>query len=242
MELKKNAFLIVAILVLVGSLVFVTSRQQNNQDTGNDELAAEVAELKAVLGHILERRMGSSFEQVKQEIEAENRVWDLRVDESPSKGNPNAKITVVVFSEFECPFCARVAPMLDSLVAAHPDKIRLVYKHFPLPFHANARPAGAAAIAAERQGKFWEFKTALSPHFRELNEETFIRVAGEVGLDIERFRQDMILDADKNAIFDRDMQLGQEVGVRGTPNFYVNGKRQERFSPALIDQLIAELY
>jgi protein-disulfide isomerase len=117
-----------------------------------------------------------------------------------------------------------------------------VYKNFPLSFHASAPAAAAAAIAAQRQGKFWEFHWELAPNFRSLNDSTFIAVAEKVGLNIEQFKKEMALDPEKQAIIDRDMKLGMEVGVQGTPNFYVNGKRQERFSPALVEQLLKELY
>ena len=207
-----------------------------------DSLATELSEIKSVLSYVLERGMNSSFEQVKQEIEKANKVWDLQIDASPSIGNPKAKIVIVEFTEFECPYCARIAPYLDSLTKANPDKIRLVYKYFPLSFHTNAPAAAAAAMAAQKQGKFWEFRWELAPNFRSLNDSTFTSIAQKIGLNVEQFKKDMVLDADKQAIIDRDMKLGAEVGVQGTPNFYVNGKRQDRFSPTVVEQLLKELY
>jgi len=206
-----------------------------------DSLATELADVKNVLGFVLERG-GSSFDQIKKEIENVNRVWDLRLEESPSIGNPKAKIVIVEFSEFQCPYCARITPYLDSLTKANPDKIRLVYKNFPLSFHNNARAAAASAMAANKQGKFWDYRWALASNFQNLSDSTFIETAKKVGLNIEQFKKDMVLDSAKQAIIDRDMKLGSEVGVSGTPNFYVNGKRQDRFSPALIEQLLKDLY
>jgi protein-disulfide isomerase len=207
-----------------------------------EALAAEIAEIKSVLTYVVERGMGASYEQIKAQIENANKIWDLKVDESPSTGDPKAKIVIVEFSEFQCPYCARITPYLDSLTRANPGKIRLVYKNFPLSFHTSAPAAAASAIAAQKQGKFWEYRWALAPHFQSLVDSTFIAVAEQVGLNIEQFKKDMVLDAEKQAIIDRDIKLGAEVGVQGTPNFYVNGKRQERFSPALVDSLIKELY
>ena len=206
-----------------------------------DSLATELAEVKSVLNFVLERGMRSSFEQVKKEIENANRIWDLQLEGSPSIGSPKAKIVIVEFSEFQCPYCARISPYLDSITRANPDKIRLVYKNFPLSFHASAPAAAASAIAAHKQGKFWEYRWALAPNFQSLNDSTFIEAAKKVGLNIEQFKKDMVLDADKQAIIDRDMKLGMEVGVQGTPNFYVNGKRQENFGPDLIEKLLKEL-
>jgi protein-disulfide isomerase len=207
-----------------------------------DSLATELAEVKSVLGFVLERGMGFSFEQVKKEMENINKIWDLQIEGSPSIGSPKAKIVIVEFSEFQCPYCAKISPYLDSITRVNPNKIRLVYKNYPLNFHKDAPAAAAAAMAAQKQGKFWEYRWALAPNFQSLNDSTFIEVAKKVGLNVEQFKKDMVLDADKQAKIDRDMKLGMEVGVQGTPNFYVNGKRQDRFSPALIEQMLKDLY
>ncbi|MCL2207657.1 MAG: thioredoxin domain-containing protein [Fibromonadales bacterium] len=239
----KKIILILSVALATFSCQATKNPQSNEAlQKKADSLATELAELKSVLGFVLERGMNSSYEDVKKQIEQANKVHDLKIDESPSTGSPNAKIVIVEFTEFQCPYCARIAPVLDSIVRTYPDKVRLVYKHFPLSFHKDAPAAGAAAIAAQKQGKFWEYRWALAPHYSSLNDSTFLAVAGQVGLNIDQFRQDMVLDAAKQAIIDRDMKLGMEVGVQGTPNFYVNGKRQDRFSPALIEQLIKELY
>ncbi len=206
----------------------------------SESMQAELDEVKGVLGFILER-MGSSFEQVKKEIENANKVHDLQLDVgSPSIGNPKAKIVIVEFTEFQCPYCARITPYLDSLTRANPDKIRLVYKNFPLSFHKDAPAAAASAMAAQKQGKFWEYRWALASNYQSLNDSTFIETAKKVGLNLDQFKKEMVLDADKQAIIDRDMKLGSEVGVQGTPNFYVNGKRQDRFSPQLIEQMLID--
>jgi len=208
-----------------------------------DSLATELAEVKSVLGFVLERGMRLSFDQVKKELENANKIHDLQLNVgSPSIGSSNAKIVIVEFSEFQCPYCARITPYLDSLTRANPDKIRLVYKNFPLSFHKDAPAAAASAMAAHKQGKFWEYRWALAPNFQNLNDSTFIETAKKVGLNIEQFKKDMVLNADKQAIIDRDMKLGSEVGVQGTPNFYVNGKRQDNFSRELIESMMKELY
>jgi len=209
---------------------------------GLEALQTELAEVKSVLNFVLERGMGSSFEQVKEQIENANKIWDLQLDVSPSIGSPNAKIVIVEFSEFQCPYCARITPYLDSLTRANPDKIRLVYKNFPLSFHTLAPAAAASAMAANKQGKFWEYRWALAPNFQSLNDSTFIETAKKVGLNIEQFKKDMVLDAEKQAIIDRDVELGTKVGVQGTPNFYVNGKRQDRFAPGFIEKMLKDLY
>jgi protein-disulfide isomerase len=129
---------------------------------------------------------------------------------------------------------------MKELNNKYPDKIKFVYKHFPLSFHANAQAAAAASIAAHKQGKFWEFRYALAPHSRELSDSTYIAIATEIGLDVEKFKKEMVLDSAMEARIDADFQLGVKVGVQGTPNFYINGKRQDRFSADLVEKLLKE--
>ncbi len=186
----------------------------------------------------LEKR-GVSMEQIKAEIEMENKVWELPEGTSPVAGNTkNPKVTIVEFSEFQCPYCSRIAPAIQDLVKKYPNDIKIIFKHFPLGFHQNAPAAAAASMAAQKQGKFWEYRYALAPYFNELTPETFTKVAQEVGLNVEQFKKDMVLDDEKQKRIDEDYQLGVKVGVQGTPNFYINGKRQDRFSPQLVEDMI----
>ncbi len=240
----KKIILSLFLLLPLVSCEAAKSAPQSNEALRKkaDSLATELSEVKSVLSYVLERGMNSSFEQVKKDIANASKEWDLKIEESPSIGNPNAKITIVEFTEFQCPYCSRIAPTMESLINKYPDKIRLVYKHFPLSFHKDAPAAAAATIAAQKQGKFWEYRWALAPHYQILNDSTFTAIAEKLGLNMEQFKKDMVLDKEKQDIIDRDMKLGMEAGVQGTPNFYVNGKRQERFSPDLIDKLVKELY
>ena len=221
-----------------------------NATVGDSHLGSKVDSLANSLQKLTEEfellkwgleKRGISIDQIRAEREAENKVWDLPVGTSPSIGNPKAPITIVEFSEFQCPYCSRVAPYLDSLLKKYPKELRLIYKHFPLSFHKDAPAAAAASMAAQNQGKFWEFRYALAPHYKELNDSTFLKVARQVGLNMEKFKKEMVLDAAKQARIDADFQLGVQVGVQGTPNFYINGKRQDRFSPDMIEKMIQEL-
>ena len=182
-----------------------------------------------------------SLEQARAEMEADNKVWDIPDEDSPVFGNTkNPKLTIVEFTEFQCPYCSRIAPTMQELNKKYPNEIKFVYKHFPLSFHSNAKAAAAASIAAQKQGKFWEFRYALAPHSRELGDSIYLAVAKEVGLNVEQFKKDMVLDSAMNARIDKDFQLGVKVGVQGTPNFYINGKRQDRFSPDLVEKMLKE--
>lgn len=154
---------------------------------------------------------------------------DIPVGDSPVRGPANAALTIVEFSDLECPYCSQVAPVLDSLARTYPQDVRVVFKHFPLSFHPKARPASAAAMAAGKQGKFFEFRNKVSPHFRSLSDSLYLSIAQDLGLDMDKFRKDMVLTPEANAIIDRDMELGRKVGVEGTPTLFVNGRlAQER--------------
>ena len=208
-----------------------------------DSLSKELATLKAdfdVLKYGLEKR-GISIDEIRIEMEQANKIWDIPDAESPVFGNTkNPKLTIVEFTEFQCPYCSNVAPVIEGLMKKYPNDIKFVYKHFPLSFHANAPAAAAASIAAQNQGKFWEFRYALAPHFRELTQETFEKVAKEVGLNMEKFKKDMVLDSAKQKRINEEFQLGVKIGVQGTPNFYINGKRQDRFSVELVEKMLKE--
>ena len=239
-------FSIVAMAFLVVGLVGCNQASAGgsfNQQARLDSLEKDFKVVKEefeIIKYALDKR-GISLEQARAEMEADNKVWDIPDEDSPVFGNTkDPKLTIVEFTEFQCPYCSRIAPTMKELNQKYPDKIKFVYKHFPLSFHANAQAAAAASIAAHKQGKFWEFRYALAPHSRELSDSMYIAVAKEIGLDIEKFKKDMVLDSAMMARIDKDFQLGVKVGVQGTPNFYINGKRQDRFSPDLVEKLLKE--
>ena len=237
---------IVAMAILAASLVACNQASAGgsfNQQARLDSLEKNFNQLKEdfdVIVYALDKR-GISLDQARAEMEADNKVWDIPDGNSPIFGNTkDPKLTIVEFTEFQCPYCSRIAPVMKELNEKYPDKIKFVYKHFPLSFHNNAKAAAAASIAAQNQGKFWEFRYALAPHSRELSDSTYIAIATEIGLDIEKFKKEMVLDSAMEARIDKDFQLGVKVGVQGTPNFYINGKRQDRFSPDLVEKMLKE--
>jgi protein-disulfide isomerase len=171
---------------------------------------------------------------------ADNKPRNIPLGSSFSIGPANAAVTLVEFSDFQCPYCARLSPVLDSVVRTYPRDVRLVFKHFPLSFHAQARAAAAAAIAAGNQGRFFEFRARVMPHFRELNEDLYLAAARELGLDMNRFRREMALTDEVNAMLDADIELGRTVGVEGTPTVFVNGRLAEDRSFSYFAGLVAE--
>jgi protein-disulfide isomerase len=149
---------------------------------------------------------------------------NIPLEGSYSIGPANAAVTLVEFSDFQCPYCARLSPVLDSVVKAYPRDVRLVFKHFPLSFHAQARGAAAAAMAAGKQGKFFEFRAKVMPQFRNLSDSLYLAVAKDLKLDMARFRKDMVLNDAVNEVLEADMALGRDIGVEGTPTVFVNGR------------------
>ena len=138
------------------------------------------------------------------------------------RGPAGAPITIVAFSDYECPYCKRAEETVEQVIAAYPDKIRYYHRDFPLEFHANARPAAEAARCANAQGKFWPYRTALFAS-QNLTEERLKSIADETGVDRAKFDECLASDQFASAI-DKDMADGQGVGVNGTPAFFVNGR------------------
>ena len=147
---------------------------------------------------------------------------------SPIKGKKDAPITIVEFVDFQCPFCLRFHPVVDEVLAAYPGKVNYILKNFPLGFHQQAKPAAKAAFAAGEQGKYWEMVDVLLANGRELSDEKFEQLAKEIGLNVKKFKAAYKnKDAEWDKWIQADMTLAQQVGVRGTPTFYLNGKKTQ---------------
>ncbi len=140
------------------------------------------------------------------------------------KGPQDARITLVEFSDFECPFCSAAVVQVDRIMAAYPKDIKLIYKQFPLSTHPHAQMAAEASLAAKEQGKFWEMYDILFKNFRRLSAENILMFAKEVGLDMDKFKADMV-SSKYRAVIDKDLKDGDAAGVYGTPSFYINGKQ-----------------
>jgi protein-disulfide isomerase len=141
----------------------------------------------------------------------------------PAKGPENAPITIVEFSDFQCPYCARLAPTVDQVVANYGDKVRVVFRQFPLNFHPFAQKAAEASLCAHEQGKFWELHDAMFQNQQQLAVENLKAKAAELGLNGEQFNS--CVDGGKYAQqVATDLQDGSKAGVSGTPALFVNGR------------------
>ena len=140
----------------------------------------------------------------------------------PAKGPEGAPVTIVEFSDFQCPFCSRAKTTVDEVVKQYGDKVRLVFRHFPLSFHAEAPKAAEASACADDQKKFWEYHDKLFANQGALKVDDLKKHAADLGLDTARFNE--CLDSGKKAeLVKKDMSAGEKVGVTGTPAFFING-------------------
>ena len=141
----------------------------------------------------------------------------------PATGPVNAPVTIVEFSEFQCPFCARFNPTLQQVRAKYGDKVRIVFRQFPLPFHPFAQKAAEASLCANDQGKFWELHDAMFANQQALGVDQLKAKAAELKLDSGKFNA--CLDSGKHvAAIESDKREGEAVGVTGTPGMFINGR------------------
>lgn len=162
----------------------------------------------------------------------------LSIDGDPVKGPANARVTVVEFSDFQCPFCAKAAVEVNLVVQKFPNDIRVIFKQFPLDSHSHAALAGEASLAAQAQGKFWEMHDKMYANFHAISRDHILVWAKEIGLDVERFRAD--LDGHKYAArVKAEEQEGEKAGVEGTPTFFIDGRKlNASFDVATVTPLI----
>lgn len=148
----------------------------------------------------------------------------IAVAGAPSFGPADARITIVEYSDFQCPYCAMSAPKAMALATQYPRDVRLVFKQFPLDFHSNAQRAAEASLAANAQGKFWPLHDKMFANYRQLTPENILRWAAESGLDMAKFKAE--LQSEKyRSVVEKETKEGMAAGVMGTPTFFINGKR-----------------
>jgi protein-disulfide isomerase len=169
----------------------------------------------------------SSSKSKKVQLISLSFAAEINTEGSPFLGNPNAPVTLILFSDFQCPFCSKLVPVIEEVALAYPDTVKIVFKHFPLRNHRYASLAALAAIAAQQQGKFWEFHDQLFPLQKELDQDKIIGVAQNLGFDMKKFTSDVGGEDAKNQLT-KDLNDGQAAGVRGTPTVFINGRQPDK--------------
>lgn len=168
---------------------------------------------------------GPVEEMYRKRYGADSKV-DIPLDGSPVRGSPMAPVTIVEFSDFECPFCGAAFPVLERVVEESDGHVRMVFKQYPLDAHPHSRAAARAAIAAGKQGKFWQMHDLLFEHQSALEPSDIRGYARKLGLDMDRFEKDTEAPSTEARI-EKDRALGHKLGLRGTPTIYVNGRLYE---------------
>ena len=169
-------------------------------------------------------------------------IYKAPIGDSPVKGAKDAIVTIVEFSEFQCPFCSRVNPPLSKIQETFKGKVRVTFKHLPLHFHKDAPLAARATIAAQQQGKFWEYHDILFKNQKALKPDQLEKYAQDLGLNMGKFKA-ALNDASLDKQIEADKALAKKLGARGTPHFFVNGKRLsgaqpfDRFKTAVEDAI-----
>jgi protein-disulfide isomerase len=155
-----------------------------------------------------------------------NKFYSIEVGKSYVKGKKDAPVTIVAFTDFQCPFCSRFHTPFQEALKAYSGKANFIIKNYPLPFHPFAKPAAKVALAAGEQGKYFEMADILLENQQKLNDEGYKELAKKVGLNVDKLMKDLKdKDAEYEEILDKDTQLASTVDVRGTPTFFINGKK-----------------
>lgn len=169
---------------------------------------------------------------------------ELAAGDVPSFGPADASVTLVEFSDFECPYCAKAAEVVAQIRADYGDRVRFVYRQFPLSFHPQAHLAAQAALAAHAQGKFWPYHDLLFANQGALSQEALVGYAKQIGLETRSFRA-ALTEQSHRARVEEDLALGAKASVRGTPTLFVNGLRvadptDEEMVRAALDAALTE--
>jgi len=191
------------------------------------------AQTAATLARVVNQALGST-EPVPEEVTppppGQLTPVTLNLGNAPVWGPADAPVTIVAFSDFQCPFCARSVATLHQIRSAYPDSVRIAFKNFPLNIHRDAPLAAQAGLAAAAQNKFWEMHDRLFANQKTLKREDLPQIARAAGLDVQRFESDLDSGKFRTAV-ESDITEGQSLGVDGTPVFFVNGRRLAGASP-----------
>jgi predicted DsbA family dithiol-disulfide isomerase len=181
---------------------------------------------QAIAKAVREGMSGSQVEDLYKERFDESTSRNIPLAGSPWRGPEDARVVVVEFADFECPFCQKIAPELEAVWEKRRDKVRFVYKYMPLAMHPHGEIAARAAIAAQMQGKFWEMEKLLFANGLHLEPPDLEKYASSIGLDLQKFRADM-QSPEAKARLDADRKLGDDLHIKGTPTIFIDGREYD---------------
>ncbi len=192
-----------------------------------EETQCEVAKYSAILiaSGIKEKKSQTTIlDEVAKYVEGVKKTYEFKLEDTPVRGNPDAKVVLVEFADFQCPHCRMVVPIMQDVSKKYGDKIAFYYKHFPLPSHPQAQIAGQAAEAAHRQGKFWEMHDLIFENQEALSKAKLRGFAQQIGLNMDKFNKDFD-SPDVAAHVVKQRAEGEAAQIDGTPSLFINGKR-----------------
>ena len=191
-----------------------------NSDEGRNEIGGSV-EKYFQSKQEEQRKAQERAEEQELEDQFKNPV-KIEVGNSPVTGAKDGKITIIEFSDFQCPFCKRGKDTMEQILKAYPNDVKIVFKHMPLSFHKMAKPCALATIAAGKQGKFWEMHNEFFDNQGSLSDEFIVDTAKKLGLNIDKFNADRGSKEAEDQL-EADIKLAGQNGISGTPGFFVNG-------------------
>ncbi len=222
-------------IILLFIVLAVTSCSSEAQNSPSDKEALEKIIENYITNHpeVIESSLKNYYDKQRKAQEdaafheSMKQRYEVPIGSSPVKGPKQAPVTIVEFSDFQCPYCARSVEALKEIDNKYKGKIKFVFKHFPLEnIHPLARSAARASMAAMKQGKFWEYHDTLlnnqSMWSRGDKDAMFEQYAKGLGLSVEQFRKDLAADKDDKQI-NEDMALAKKLNVGSTPTFFING-------------------
>ncbi|MDY6781373.1 MAG: DsbA family protein [Cyanobacteriota bacterium] len=218
-----------SLILILGLTIFAFPEYALGSETRFEEKVLQVIrnnpETIVEALQIYQQQQRAQQEEIKQAFLQEMKGDPPSViGQSPTKGSSDRDLVLLIFSDFQCPYCARVDETLEKFMKQYGDRVTLAYKHLPLAeIHPQALPAAFSAWAAGQQGKFWEFHDALFAHTSELGEPLYQKTAKRLGLDLEQFDRDRSSNAAAIAIGE-DIQMARLLAVEGTPFLVLNGE------------------
>lgn len=243
MYARSINLLLAAALVVVPSVTFAAPTDFDKQMESYLSKDENVEKIGTALEKYFVKRQqqqqakAAETQKQKMEDQFKNPV-KVDIGRSPVRGPESAPITIVEFSDFQCPYCQRGAEIMEQVLAANPKNVKLVFKNLPLPMHPQAKPAAIAALAAGAQGKFWEMHDLLFKNQGEIGKpDTFTKFASQIGLDVEKFKKDME-NPEYGKMVEADMAQAEGLGIQGTPGFVVNGVQVTGAQPVSVFQEI----
>ncbi len=226
---------------VLGLILCASAMAQDAGETGGDQGQAILTELKAIRNEI--KGLRGEIKKVQNEVRAikvgqakapraqkprkkDTTVYDIDLTGAAIRGPKDAKVTIVEYVDFQCPYCAREAPVVKQIMDAYPNDVRFVFKHFPLGFHKKAKPAhAAAALALKDKGNdgFWQMHDLILANAKKIDLPDLRAHAETVGMDLAEFDAVMADPEKIDALLKADMDGAKKYGVKGTPTVFVNG-------------------